>query len=186
MLGLTYASLYPQRVKTLVLVGCGAYDELAREEYKRRLRESLGDEGWARYDDLYRRMLVAGDPEWKDALLRQIGELIERAQSLEPVGMTSADTTPDADGYFETRSDVIRLQREGIEPARFSAIQCPVLMVHGEKDPHPGNLIRDSLQVHIPQLAYIGIHGCGHVPWYERFGREHFFGTLKQWIGELG
>lgn len=186
MLALSYAALYPGTVASVVLVGCGAYDEASREEHARRTRTALGPEGVARVSDLERRLAAADDASWRDALLGQLGDTVERAQAVDPIGVTISDTTPDAAGHEETWADVIRLQREGIEPIRFGAITCPVLMVHGDDDPHPGQMIRDSLRPYIPQLAYIGIHRCGHVPWYERHGRDHFFRTLRQWIGELG
>lgn len=186
MLALSFASLYPESVKSIVLVGCGAYDEASREEHARRTRVALGPQGVARVSDLERRLAEATDPAWRDSLLGQLGDTIERAQSVDPIGVTIADTEPDAAGHEETWSDVIRLQKEGIEPVRFAGINCPVLMLHGENDPHPGTMIRDALHPYVPQLAYIGIHQCGHVPWYERHGREPFFRALRQWIGELG
>jgi len=186
MLALSYAARHPGTIASVVLVGCGAYDEASREEHMRRTRAALGAHGVARADDLQRRLAEATDQAWRDSLLGQLGDTIERAQSVDPLGVTIADTTPDAAGYDETWADVIRLQREGIEPTRFAHIDCPVLMLHGQNDPHPGTMIRDALRPYIPQLAYIAIHDCGHVPWLERHGREPFFRALRQWVGELG
>lgn len=185
MLALSYAAKYPGTVSSVVLVGCGCYDETCREEYARRLRGALGPAGTARVEDLERRLAEAKDAAWRDSLFGQIGDTIERAQAVDPLGVTVADTTPDAAGHQETWADVIRLQKEGIEPVRFAGITCPVLMLHGDRDPHPGTMIRDSLRPYIPQLAYIGIHDCGHLPWLERHGREPFYRSLRQWIGEL-
>jgi pimeloyl-ACP methyl ester carboxylesterase len=44
----------------------------------------------------------------------------------------------------------------GIEPQAFAAITAPVLMVHGDDDPHPG-AIRETLRPFLPQLEYVGI-----------------------------
>lgn len=186
MLALSYAARYPGTVSSVVIVGCGCYDEASREEHARRLRVALGPAGAARVEDLERRLAEAKDTAWRDSLLGQIGDAIERAQSVDPIGVTAPDTTPDAAGHEETWADTIRLQKEGIEPVRFAGITVPVLMLHGDRDPHPGTMIRDSLQPYIPQLAYIGIHDCGHVPWLERHGREPFYRSLRQWIHELG
>lgn len=182
MLGLTFAALRPERVSTLVMVGSGCYDEASREEFRARLRSRLGEEGRGRYDDLHRRLASATDPGWRDSLLGQIGELVEKSLAIEPVGTTAYDTRPDAAGFDETWADVVRLQNEGIEPVRFARIGCPVLMLHGEDDAHPGHSIRESLRPYVPQLAYIGLASCGHVPWYERYARDHFFASLNQWI----
>lgn len=183
MLGLSFASAHPERVASLVLVGCGSYDEASREEHARRLRSRLGD-AQGQLEDLRDRLSRAEDTEWRDDLLGQIGELVEAASAIDPVGSTAADTHPDADGHEETWSDAMRLQHEGIEPARFEAIQCPVLMLHGDDDPHPGTAIRDTLQRHIRHLVYVGFRQCGHVPWLEKQARDSFDDILTEWIAD--
>ena len=183
MLGLSFASVHPERVASLVLVGCGCYDEASREEHARRLHSNLDDE-WGHLEDLYDRLEHAEDTEWRDDLLGQIGKLVETATAIDPIGSTAADTHPDADGHEETWADAMRLQHEGIEPARFEAICCPVLMLHGDEDPHPGTAIRDILQLHIPHLAYIGFRQCAHVPWLERQACDRFDDILMEWIAD--
>ena len=38
----------------------------------------------------------------------------------------------------------------------------PVLMLHGAQDPHPGDLVRDSLAPHLGSLEYVELERCGH------------------------
>ena len=78
----------------------------------------------------------------------------------------------------------LRRQATGLEPQSFDAIESPVVMLHGDDDPHPGTMIRDTLLPHIPQLEYIGIPRCGHEPWRERHGREPFLTALRGWLRE--
>ena len=82
----------------------------------------------------------------------------------------------------ETWSDMLRLQSEGIYPKAFSNIESPVLMLHGQYDPHPGKMIRDSLIRHIPQLEYCEWERCGHYPWIERATRDDFFMSVCEWL----
>jgi pimeloyl-ACP methyl ester carboxylesterase len=77
---------------------------------------------------------------------------------------------------------MLRLQASGSIPATFERITCPVLMLHGAEDPHPGELIRDSLTPHLPQLEFRSLPRCGHYPWLERHAREAFFHALREWI----
>ena len=58
-----------------------------------------------------------------------------------------------------------------IYPAAFAAITCPVLMIHGEADPHPGRLTSEDLRRYIPHLEYQELPKCGHSPWLERQAR---------------
>lgn len=80
---------------------------------------------------------------------------------------------------------MLRLQREGVFPAAFSAIRVPVLMLHGAQDPHPGAMIRDSLRPHLPQLEYVEFEQCGHYPWIEKAAHERFIAVLRKWLGRL-
>lgn len=93
-----------------------------------------------------------------------------------------ADVVFDARGHKETWDDELRLQAEGRHPAAFSAIEVPVLMLHGDFDPHPGRMIRASLAPHVRRLAYRQIARCGHEPWRERGARDEFFRVLKEWL----
>jgi pimeloyl-ACP methyl ester carboxylesterase len=90
----------------------------------------------------------------------------------------------DPAGHEETWRDVLRRQAAGVEPQSFAAIRAPVLMLHGAEDPHPGEMIRDSLLPYIPRLEYVGIAHCGHEPWREGPGRAPFLAALRAWLRE--
>jgi pimeloyl-ACP methyl ester carboxylesterase len=77
---------------------------------------------------------------------------------------------------------MVRLQRDGIYPTAFAAIDAPVLMLHGDADPHPGRLTSEDLRTYIPHLEYRELPKCGHSPWLERQARHTFFETLKAWL----
>jgi len=184
MLGLSFAAAHPDRVSSLTLVGCGTYGEETRETYSKALRSRLGHDGRMRLEDLEARLERATDPEWRDDLFGQMGELVERASAVEPLGFTAGDTHPDAAGHFETWNDVLRLQHEQIEPRTFTLVELPVLMLHGDEDPHPGTMIRDTLHEYMPHLAYVGFRRCGHVPWLEKHALDAFMATLVEWIDD--
>ena len=92
----------------------------------------------------------------------------------------------DARANRETWDDMLRLQAAGIYPAAFAAIEAPVLMLHGDFDPHPGRLIEASLRPHVPQLEYVEWPRCGHYPWIERHARDEFFAVLTGWLRRRG
>jgi pimeloyl-ACP methyl ester carboxylesterase len=120
----------------------------------------------------------------RDRLFAQLGALNLQAQSFDL--LPDAHPEPlvvDATGHAETWDDVLRRQAEGIDPQSFDAIPARVLMLHGQDDPHPGTMIRDSLVPYIPQLEYVEFPRCGHEPWRERHAREPFFATLRRFLG---
>jgi pimeloyl-ACP methyl ester carboxylesterase len=181
MLGLSFAAIHPDRLRALVVVGCGTYDERSRALYREAVARRLGPEGSARMAQLGARLDAAPAAE-KDGVFAEMGRLAGAADAWEPIGDATGDLPADAAGHAETWGDVLRLQESGIEPARFGAIRVPVLMIHGSEDPHPGAATRDVLAAFVPQVEYVEIPGCGHAPWLERTGREPFFAMLLPWL----
>ncbi len=185
MLGLSFAARYPKAVSALVLVGCGTYDEASRATYQRSLDQRLGDAGRRKLKRLEARLAAEADPSRRDLVMNRLGALHMQAASFDPIDeVDRSRDVPSIDyrGHLETWQDVLRLQREGIEPAAFAAITAPVLMVHGNVDPHPGPATRDVLRRFIPTLEYVELDRCGHEPWRERQVREHFAKLVVEWI----
>lgn len=124
---------------------------------------------------------VARDFTEADARLRKIAEVslpLDMFDPISPVVLPECD----ARAHEETWNDMVRLQEEGTYPAAFAAIECPVLMLHGAMDPHPGTMIRDSLARHITQLEYHEWQNCGHYPWLERAVGDEFYAVLEAWL----
>ena len=101
----------------------------------------------------------------------------------EPVTVGTETERFDARGHTETWSDMLHLQNSGTYPSAFEAIKTPILMLHGDFDPHPGSLIRSSLEPYLSQLEYRELSRCGHYPWIERYASEEFYATIRDWFG---
>ncbi len=177
MLALAYAAAHPRSAGPLVLVGCGTFDEGARAK----LRETLAARLDAGQRDALARLETGSFAEERRLALR-----LELTRGLLDCDAEPAAPEPsaalDARAHLETWNDMLRLQREGVYPAAFAAIQSPVLMLHGAEDPHPGPLIHASLAPQLPQLEYREFPRCGHNPWRERAARAQFFVVLKEWL----
>jgi pimeloyl-ACP methyl ester carboxylesterase len=185
MLALSFAAAHPGRAHSLALVGCGTYDAAGREVYERALVMRLGEAGLRRVEELRRRMAGAAGAQG-DRLLAALGRLMEEAQAYDALPETGDPVRVDRQGHEETWGDVLRLQAEGVEPAAFAAITCPVLMLHGDDDPHPGPATFALLRRYVPQLRYRGFPRCGHRPWAERHAREAFLAALAEWLAARG
>jgi len=178
MLGLAYAAAHPGRVSSLVLIGCGTFDRLARARMEAKRQ--------ARIDDRLRRRLerLAEDFPDPDQRLIAMGGLFLVLDSCD-LASTDQELDPcDARANRETWEDMLRLQEQGVYPAAFAAIDAPVLMLHGTVDPHPGPMIRESLQPYLPQLEYREWERCGHYPWMERAASDQFFAVLRSWLAQ--
>lgn len=179
MLALSYAAAHPDRVRSLTLVGCGTYDEATREEYERRMQTRLG-ESW---EALQRELDAAPDAARRDAALARLASAARRAQAFELLPEAGDEASAiDAEAFAQTWSDVLRLQREGAEPAAFTSIRAPALQLHGADDPHPGRATHALLRRFVPHLRYEELRRCGHEPWLERHAREPFLARLASWL----
>ena len=176
MLALAFAAAHPALAGPLVLIGCGAFDPAARARLQAILEERVGDPLRLRLERLSDEF---PDP---DQRLRVKSDLILPLYSYELATTDLEVEKCDARANEETWADMVRLQEQGVYPAVFSAIRSPVLMLHGAVDPHPGRMIRASLEPYVPQIEYREWEHCGHYPWLEKAVRDEFFSVLRSWL----
>jgi pimeloyl-ACP methyl ester carboxylesterase len=176
MLALCYAAEHPQFAGPLELSGCGTFDRVSRA----RMQETLHD----RMDENLRWQLERLTSEFAetDGRLKARAELILPLYSYELITSDQEIESCDARGHQETWDDMVRLQEAGVFPATFSSIKVPILMLHGAFDPHPGQLVLESLRPYLPQIEYHEWDRCGHYPWLEKAVREDFFSLLRAWL----
>lgn len=176
MLALAYAAQHPEASAGLVLIGCGTFSVPARKEFEARLGARLTPKDRATLASLGQ-----SEPD-ADRRLAARGRIMTQAYGYDLEDLSEGPVTIDAAAHEQTWSDMKRLQAEGTFPAAFAGIGVPVLMLHGEADPHPGRLTLEDLRKHIPHLQYHELSQCGHSPWLERQARDCFYVELNSWI----
>lgn len=176
MLALAYAAAHPGHAASLALIGCGTFDSVGRE----RMRVTCEE----RMDDALRHRLETLPEEFPDpdTRLGALEKLMRPLYSCDPAPIEPDAEACDARAHQETWSDMLRLQADGVYPAAFATIAEPVIMLHGAADPHPGRLIRASLEPYLPRLEYHELDRCGHYPWLEKTARDEFFVVLRDWL----
>jgi len=176
MLALAWAAEHSDAAKAIVLVGCGTFDTASRQQMET-IREKRMDANFhqrtAQLDRKY------PDP---DVRLAVLGSMYQQLDSVDLIEVKNDLHQCDAAAHEQTWADMIRLQDAGVYPKAFAAIKVPVLMLHGDDDPHPGAMIRDCLRVYLPQMEYHAWPACGHYPWLEKAAREDFYHTLINWL----
>jgi len=176
MLALAFAAEYPASVSRLVLIGCGTFDRASRQRLTELRAARMTPAVLERQVRLLKRFSRPDDR------LRAMGSLNQRIDSVRLVPHRDETAAFDARGHEETWGDMLRLQTENLYPAAFASISAPVLMIHGEDDPHPGPMIRDCLAPHLPNLEYRELARCGHYPWLERDAADEFLALLRNWL----
>ncbi len=176
MLALAYAAQHPTVPAGLILIGCGTFTLTARAEFERRLEARLTVRDRAYLADLRQTEASA------DRRMAAIGRLMKRVYAYEIEDAAEQADTIDAAAHEQTWADMKHRQEDGTYPAAFAAIGVPVLMIHGEQDPHPGRLIKEELRTYIPHLEYLELPKCGHSPGLERLARRSFFDNVNAWL----
>lgn len=176
MLALAYAAAHPDRVSSIVLIGCGTFTLAAREQM-RLILDARTDETLRHHID--RLLLECADPNDR---LRRRAELTLPLYSYDNDSIDAGFEACDARAHHETWEDMLRLQATGVYPQAFETIRVPVVMLHGAADPHPGRMIRASLEPYLPQLEYVEWEQCGHYPWLEGAIRNEFLRVLVGWL----
>jgi pimeloyl-ACP methyl ester carboxylesterase len=176
MLALAYGAAYPGVLGGIMLVGSGTFDVPSRRRLAEQRNERLGESGRVLMARLAASSLSAADRMKREAGLHFKADSCDLAELGTPV------TAFDPVGHDGSWGDMIGLQEGGTYPAAHAAITCPVLMLHGDRDPHPGEMIRDSLKPHLPQLKFVKLAQCGHYPWLERHARARFYEKAREWL----
>ena len=84
---------------------------------------------------------------------------------------------------YELLMNEIRPMRANGELLNFSnLIECPVVAIHGKKDPHPWEGVKIPLESRLTNFKMFTIDKCGHDPWEEYYARDEFFSILKREI----
>lgn len=176
MLTLAYAAAYSAECVALVLVGCGTFSAASRAEFEERVVARLAA------SDLEALAAASHSEPDDDHRLAAHGRIMTRVFGYDIEELSSDPRPIDAVAHEQTWTDMRRRQNDGTYPAAFAAIQVPVLMLHGDADPHPGQMISEELRRYVRQLEYRELPHCGHSPWLERQARERFFDELENFL----
>lgn len=178
MLGLIFAAQQPGYVRKLILVGSGPLDA--------RYASGIGETRLGRLSEDERRRLNAlqaslDDPAVADksAALAAIGALTARADAYDPLPHNAGGTDVRYEVFERVWAEAEELRARGgfLELAR--RIECPVVAIHGEHDPHPAAGVCEPLAAILPDFRFILLDRCGHEPWIERQARDEFYRILQ-------
>ncbi len=181
MLALTYAARYPTGVDRVILIGCGTFDQRSREAYQACMAQRMDPDDRRRIRRIEAQLAAEQDRQRRAELFAEFASIYTHHQSFRPIANAMEDVIHcDERGFRETWEDVLWLQERGVQPAEFARIQAPVTMIHGDRDPHPGPLIYESLAPLIPSIQYRELSRCGHMPWIEREASDAFYALLTE------
>jgi pimeloyl-ACP methyl ester carboxylesterase len=177
------AARYPSLVRKLILVSSAPFEESYAGTIMHTRLGRLSSAERTEAKDLLAKMddPAAGE---KDKVLARLGMLLSRADACDPA--------PFVDEAFHTQYDIFRtvwddacdLRRKGVLTQMAHAIQCPVVAIHGDYDPHPADGVEKPLSRECSDFRFILLKKCGHRPWIERNASDAFYEALVREIKE--
>ena len=179
------AARYPAIVAKLILVSSGPFEA----KYVPRLQETRLKRLDEKERTEFKAILEAlNDPATadKNALLARLGALTLKTDTYDPI----ADESDPSDS-IDSRGDIFQSVWQDAAEMRKSGrllklgghIQCPVVAIHGDYDPHPAEGVHRPLSATLKSFRFVLLENCGHRPWTERRARDAFYRTLEESIG---
>ncbi|UCE08685.1 MAG: alpha/beta hydrolase [bacterium] len=173
-----FAAKFPTLVKKLILIGSGSFDEKYAHKIQQTRLNRLNENDRKKY---YSLIDLLNDPssENKNEVLQHLGELCAKADTFELIEDEIPEIDYRADIFQSVWQEAAELRRSGKLLQLGKKIQCPVVAIHGDYDPHPAEGVQKPLTAMLNDFRFVLLKNCGHKPWIERWAKDEFYRILK-------
>ncbi len=175
------AARYPALVKKLILVGCGPLEERYLSALHETRSSRLTADEKTEFESLLQALSSPATKD-KDRVLARLGSLALKVDTYDALmdQVSDADRIdPHGDIYQSVWDAAAKMRRNGELLGLAAHIQCPVLAIHGDYDPHPAVGVEKPLSAVLKDFRLVVLEKCGHTPWIERQARERFYSVLN-------
>ena len=166
------AARYPLIIKKLILISSGPFEEKYAATIQVTRLSRLSEKERTEFNSIFKAL--------DDAALTRLGQLMLKTDSYDPIMEEIERVDLNADIYKSIWPQAAKLRTTGELLEMAKQIQCPVIAIHGDYDPHPADGVQKSLSKCIENFEFILVKNSGHKPWIERRAKEEFFKILKE------
>ena len=173
------AAQYPSLVKKLVLVSSPPFTEkYAAQIMETRLNHLSAEE---RKEALSLLSAIYSGSARGNSFAR-FGDLMDKADSFDPIAHEDEILPCSPEIYQQVWAEAGKMRSSGELLQLGEKIQCPVVAIHGDYDPHPAAGVKEPLAGVLKDFRFILLAKCGHHPWYEHQAKGIFYATLRKQI----
>jgi len=177
-LGILVAERYPELVQKLILISSGPFEiSYVRNIMPLRLQR-LSRKTQVQLSDLTAEL--NGDGSDKDHVFKKIGDIISSADVLHEIRESASNSMPNYKQYEAIWPAAAQLRDSGELLQSASNVQCPLIAIHGDYDPHPAEGVRLPLSGRVRDFTFILLNNCGHYPWREVKASQEFIGLIRK------
>ena len=179
ILGFILAARYFLVVKKLLLVGGAVFEQKYAERIMETRLSRLNEDEKI---EVLKLMKALNNPtvEDKNNLMLRLEKLFFKSDSYDPLPYNSEVLEYQYHIFHSVWEDAEKLRASGELLKLAKQIQCPVVAIHGDYDPHPYQGVFEPLSRVIKDFRFIMLEKCGHYPWFERMARDRFYDILKK------
>jgi len=179
-LSFIFAAQNPELVKKLILVSSGPFEASYATQIMPTRLARLTTEEQSKLTELLNALTTSAHQK-KDKLFAQLGTYISKVDAYDALPAPKHEpATPQYDIYESVWPEAAELRKSGKLLAFGKQIQCPVVAIHGDYDPHPYEGVEKPLSNTLKNFRFILLEKCGHKPWIERWAQKKFYKTLRQ------
>jgi pimeloyl-ACP methyl ester carboxylesterase len=179
MLGYILTARYPSFVKKLIMIGSAVFDKKYAEKIMETRLKHLSEEDKKKVHKL---VIDLDNPssKSKNNLMLRLGKLLSKADSYSPMPHRDEILECQYHIFMSVWQDAQKLRDSGELLKMGKQIECPVVAIHGDYDPHPAEGVQEPLSGVLKGFRFVLLKKCGHQPWFERFARGRFYQVLKE------
>ncbi len=179
------AAKYPSLVRKLILVGSGPFTEKYASEIMETRFNRLNKEEKREVNLLMEKLNDSNNNMEKD--LARLGKLMSKADSFDPLPSNKIEYVDfQQEIYRKVWNEASELRKSGKLLEYGKQIECPVIAIHGDYDPHPNEGVKEPLSQVVEDFKLILLNNCGHTPWIERNAKNDFYRIIKKEIKVRG
>lgn len=180
-LSLLYTADFPGKVIKLIMISSGAFTEEYASQVSQTRISRLSQREKTKLGTLEQALI---DPFYtdKNGLMREYSILMHKTDSYDPLPFQDNCIAYQPDILLSVWAEAEEMRKEGSLIAKADAVACPVVIFHGDYDPHPWQGVVGPIKDRIKNVRYFLLKKCGHEPWQEKHARNEFFTLLKQEI----
>ena len=177
-LALLTAARHPECAEKLILVGSGPLEERYASGILETRLGRLDPETRKEVLELMEKLDVPSGED-KDSLLSRLGEIFTRIDAYDPITLDMETVAVQHDIHIRVWKEAAVMRRSGALLREAEKVQCPVVAIHGDYDPHPSEGVQRPLSGALNDFRLVLLQRCGHQPWIERQAQDPFFDILE-------
>jgi pimeloyl-ACP methyl ester carboxylesterase len=172
------AAHHPALVKKLILVSSGGFQDADGARTQQTRLQRLNPQERAELQSISQILEDPASPD-KDEAFARFGALYARVDAYDLIAYDPDPVDYRLDIYQSVWADAADMRRSGRLLEAGKHIQCPVVAIHGDYDPHPAEGVQKPLSSILQNFRFILLEKCGHMPWLERHAKDTFYRILK-------